>query len=89
MITNIPPITKSTVMSTAIRMGVITITSIIMSVNTITNIIMRADTIMNIIMAKDMMLSHIITIISTQNITGITGMSTPATKRSFRPIRDN
>ena len=64
-------------MSTAIRMGV----------NIITNIIMRANTITNIIMATATMLNHFITSIRTQNITGITSMSTSATKRSLRPIR--
>jgi hypothetical protein len=73
MNTTIPPTTKSTVMNTAIPMGVSTITNIIMS----------------IVMATATMLNHIITGINTQNITGITSMNTPATKRSFVAIRYN
>jgi hypothetical protein len=79
MNTTIPPTTKSTVMNTAIPMGVSTITNIIMRVNTITSIVMATAT----------MLNHIITGINTQNITGITSMNTPATKRSFVATRYN
>jgi hypothetical protein len=66
-------------MSTALRMGVNIITSIIMRVNTITNIIRATATTPN----------HIIMRANTQNITGITRMSTSATERSPRPIRYN
>jgi hypothetical protein len=50
-------------------------------------ILMGVNTITSIIMTTGSRLNHIITSTNTKEITGITSMSTPATKPRFMPIR--